>query len=95
MTKTKAFQVAIEELSKQNGLNAFRSASPPNSSASSTSTSSTVSSKNHKCIPENLDLENVFNPKYNVIELISTQKKPRKQLVRRILISINNHSQIC
>jgi hypothetical protein len=76
----------------QNGLNAFRSASPPNSSTSSTST---VSSKNHKFIPENLDLENVFNPKYNVIELISTQKKPRKQLVRRILISINNHSQIC
>ncbi|CAG8559024.1 22224_t:CDS:2 [Rhizophagus irregularis] len=77
-----AFQVAIEELSKQqNGLNSvYRPSSLPTSSVSSTS--STVSStKNHKCIPENLDLDCVYNPKYTVTELISTRRKPRKQVV--------------
>lgn len=82
MGKSKAFQVAIEELSKQqNGLNSvYRPSSLPTTSVSSTS--STVSStKNHKCIPENLDLDCVYNPKYTVTELISTRRKPRKQVV--------------
>ncbi|RGB22015.1 hypothetical protein C1646_731405 [Rhizophagus diaphanus] len=82
MGKSKAFQVAIEELSKQqneNGLNAFRPSSIPTSSVTSTTTVS--STKNHKCIPENLDLDCVFNPKYTVTELISTRRKPRKQVV--------------
>lgn len=81
MGKSKAFQVAIEELSKQqNGLNAFRPASTPTSSVSSTTTT-VPSTKHHKCIPENLDLDCVYNPKYTVTELISTRKRPRKQVV--------------
>jgi hypothetical protein len=75
------FQTAIEQL-KQNDFTRLKSypLSPP--SPPSPISPATISSKRPKCnIPEDLELENVYNPKYSVFQLISTRKHPRKQVI--------------
>jgi hypothetical protein len=79
MVKTKAFQAAIEQLKKQNDIATLNSS--PDSVPSSPVLSPAMPPKRPKCnIPDDLDLENVYNPKYTVVQLISTRRKPRKQL---------------
>src|SRR2546423_963955 len=79
MEKTKAFQTAIEQLRQQNDI-ATLTSSPP--SPPSPPPIAKVPSKRPKCnIPDDLELENVYNPKYTVIQLISTRTRPRKQLI--------------
>jgi hypothetical protein len=64
------FQIAVEQLRKQNYI---PNLSPP------PIPQMTVTSKLSKCsIPDDLELDNVYNPKYTVVQLISTQKHPRK-----------------
>src|SRR4051794_6399272 len=80
MGKTKAFQTAIEQLVKQQNDIATLNSSP-NSPLSPAPLPANSTNRPKYKIPDDLDLDSVYNPKYTVVQLISTRKKPRKQLV--------------
>src|ERR1051325_5082818 len=67
------FQTALERLSQQNDIFVSHPIPTPKSQAK-------VHPKNLKCqIPDDLELDNVYNPRYTVLQLISTRNQPRKQ----------------
>ncbi|CAG8744664.1 16063_t:CDS:1, partial [Funneliformis mosseae] len=80
MGKSKAaLQNALEQLSRQQ--NDISTSFQSSASSTSLPISSTLPSKRPKCddIPEDLDLNDVYYPKYSVLQLISTRRKPRTQ----------------
>jgi len=67
------FQTALQRLSQQNDI--FVSSPTTYSPIFKTN----VHSKNLKCkIPDDLVLDNLYNPKYTVVQLMSTRNQPRK-----------------
>ncbi|CAI2178323.1 6789_t:CDS:1 [Funneliformis geosporum] len=79
MGKSKALQLALEQLSKQQ--NDISTSFQTSASSTSFQAASTLPSKRPKCddVPEDLDLNDVYYPKYSVLQLISTRRKPRTQ----------------
>src|SRR5581483_4363991 len=75
-SKMEKFKIALEQLKHISTL------SPPLFPTQLQTSQTTDPSKRPKpSIPDDLDLNNVYNPRYTVVQLISIHKKPRKQAI--------------